>query len=104
MCIPVFLQGDDRLAGRTSQWIFHEAAKPGANGKERTEETLHLLQKYYLAAGVSPDWIKGIMSIIGHADLRESGGDLISAKTGIVTDPLEKSTQRVVPPQHLKST
>jgi hypothetical protein len=34
MCIPVFLQGDDRLAARTSGWIFGEAAKPGANGKE----------------------------------------------------------------------
>jgi hypothetical protein len=37
MCIPIFLQGDDRLAARASLWIFHEAAKPGANGKERTD-------------------------------------------------------------------
>jgi hypothetical protein len=58
MCIPVFLQGDDRLAARTSRWIFHEAARQGVNQKERMEETLRLLQKYYLAAGVSPGWIK----------------------------------------------
>jgi hypothetical protein len=103
MCIPVFLQGDDRLAARTSRWIFHEAARQGVNQKERMEETLRLLQKYYLAAGVSPDWIKRIMPIVGRADLRRSGGDLISAKSGIVY-PLEKWTERLVPPQHLKST
>src|SRR5260370_35113316 len=30
MCIPIFLQGDDRLAARASNWIFHEATRPGA--------------------------------------------------------------------------
>jgi hypothetical protein len=30
MYIPIFLQGDDRLAARTSSWIFHEAAKRGS--------------------------------------------------------------------------
>jgi hypothetical protein len=104
MCIPVFLQGDDRLASRTSQWIFHEAAKQGATEKERREETLRLFQKYYLAAGVSVHWLKRIEPIIGGANLWQSGGDLISANTGIVTYPLEKWTQRLVPPQHLKST
>jgi hypothetical protein len=104
MCIPVFLPGDDRLAGRTSQWIFHEAAKPGANGQERMEETLHLFQKYYVPAGVSMQWLKRMMPLVERAELSESGGDLISAKSGIVTHPLEKWTERLVPPQHLKST
>jgi hypothetical protein len=58
MCIPVFLQGDDRLAARASHWIFHEAAKPGANGKERTDMTLCLFRRYYVPAGVSMELAK----------------------------------------------
>jgi hypothetical protein len=84
MCIPIFLQGDDRLAARASLWIFHEAAKPGANGKERTDMTLCLFRRYYVPAGVSMDWLKSIMPIIKHANLSQTGGDLISAKTGII--------------------
>jgi hypothetical protein len=102
MCIPVFLQGDDRLAARTSGWIFREAAKPGANGKEWIEETLRLLRTYYVPAGISTHWIKSIVPIIKRADLWQSGGDLIEAKTGIVTYPLEAWTGRLVPPQQLE--
>ena len=98
MCIPIFLQGDDRLAARTSNWIFHEAARQGANEGERIEETLRLLKKYYVPAGVSADWLKRIVPIIERADLQESGGDLISEKTGIVTYPLENWTGRIVAP------
>jgi ATP-dependent protease ClpP protease subunit len=37
MCIPIFLQGEDRLAVRASVWIFHEAAQRQANGQQRTD-------------------------------------------------------------------
>jgi hypothetical protein len=42
------------------------------------------------------------MSVIKRANLWQTGGDLISANTGIVTYPLEKWTERLVPPQHLE--
>ena len=95
MCIPIFLQGDDRLAGRTSGWIFHEAAAPGAVKKERKQQTLQLLDRYYAPAGVSADWIKRIIPIIERANLWQSGGDLIEANTGIVVHPLETWTDQV---------
>jgi hypothetical protein len=84
MCIPIFLQGDDRFAARASNWIFHEATRPGANGKERTDITWCLFRKYYVPAGVSMDWLKSIVPIIQHANLSQTGSDLISAKTGII--------------------
>ena len=37
MCIPIFLQGKDRLAARASIWLFHEAAQRDANGVLRTD-------------------------------------------------------------------
>jgi hypothetical protein len=49
MCIPIFLQGEDRLAARASLWLFHEAAQRQANGILRTDtaETWRLFRKYY---------------------------------------------------------
>jgi hypothetical protein len=37
MCIPISLQGEDRLATRASLWIFHEAAQRQANGQQRID-------------------------------------------------------------------
>jgi len=37
MCIPISLQGEDRLATRASLWIFHEAGQRQANGQQRTD-------------------------------------------------------------------
>ena len=90
------------LAARTSNWIFHEAARQGANRKERTEETLQLFDRYYVRAGVSVHWLERIMPVIKRANLWQTGGDLISGNTGIVTSPLEKGTERLVPAQRLE--
>jgi len=62
MCIPIFLQGEERLAARASVWIFHEVAQRQANGQQRTDtaETWRLFRKYYAPAGVSTRWLKSI--------------------------------------------
>ena len=102
MCVPIFLKGDDRLAGRTSLWIFHEVTRRGANRKERTDVTLRLLDKYYAPAGVSAHWIKAILPVIERAELWQSGGDLVVAKAGIITQPLETWAQRLAPPRRVE--
>jgi hypothetical protein len=33
MCIPIFLQGEDRLAARASVWIFHEVGRQTASSE-----------------------------------------------------------------------
>jgi Clp protease len=98
MCIPIFLQGEDRLAARASLWIFHEAAQRQANGQQGTDmaETWRLFRKYYLPAGVSMNWLKGIAPMINEANLWQTGGDLISAKAGIIMHTLGDRTERVV--------
>jgi len=96
MCIPIFLQGEDRLAARASVWLFHEAAQRRANGELRTDrtETWRLFRKYYTPAGVPTRWLKSIAPMIEEADLWQSGGDLISAKSGIILHPLADRTVR----------
>jgi ATP-dependent protease ClpP protease subunit len=98
MCIPIFLQGEDRLAARASIWLFHEAAQRRANGVLRTDtaETGRLFRKYYAPAGVSMHWLKSIAPMIKEADLWQTGGDLISAKSGIILHPLGDRTVRDV--------
>jgi Clp protease len=100
MCIPIFLQGEDRLAARASLWIFHEAAQRQANGGQRTDmaETWRLFRKYYAPAGVSMHWLKSIAPMIKEADLWQTGGDLISAKSGIILHPLADRTERSLAP------
>jgi ATP-dependent protease ClpP protease subunit len=98
MCIPIFLQGEDRLAARASLWIFHEAAQRQANGELRTDtaETWRLFRKYYAPAGVPTRWLKSIAPMIEEADLWQTGGDLISTKSGIILHALGDRTQRAV--------
>src|SRR5262245_62808910 len=71
MCIPIFLQGEDRLAAPASIWLFHEAAQRQANGILRTDtaETWRLFRKYYAPAGVPTPWLKSIAPMIEETDL-----------------------------------
>jgi Clp protease len=105
MCVPIFLQGEDRLAARASLWIFHEAAQRQANGQQRTDmaETWRLFRKYYAPAGVSMHWLKSIAPMIKEADLWQTGSDLISAKSGIILHPLGDRTERAVAPAPLEA-
>src|SRR5262249_12313958 len=96
MCIPIFLQGEDRLAAPASIWLFHEAAQRQANGILRTDtaETWRLFRKYYAPAGVPTRWLKSIAPMIEETDLWQTGGDLISAKSGIILHSLGHRTVR----------
>ncbi len=100
MCIPIFLQGDDRFAARASLWIFHEASQPLASGGQRTDmtQTWRLFRKYYGSAGVSSHWLKSIAPLIKGADLWQTGGDLIDAKTGIIMHALGDTVERATAP------
>jgi ATP-dependent protease ClpP protease subunit len=87
MCIPIFLQGEERVAARDSAWGFHEAAVRLQNGKERVnqEETLRLFRRYYVQAGVSTQWLGSILPEIHNSNLWRTGQDLSTAKSGIIT-------------------
>jgi len=100
MCIPIFLQGDDRFAARASLWNFHEASQPLTNGEQRTDmtETWRLFRKYYGSTGVSTHWLKSIAPLIKGADLWQTGGDLIDAKTGIIMHALGDTVERATAP------
>jgi hypothetical protein len=53
-----------------------------------------LFRKYYARAGVSMHWLKSIAPMINGAELWQTGGDLIDAKTGIIMYALGDTTAR----------
>jgi hypothetical protein len=57
-------------------------------------ETWRLFRKYYGSAGVSMHWLKRITPVIKGADLWQTGGDLIDAKTGIIMHALGDTIER----------
>ena len=96
MCVPIYLQGEERFAAPVSIWLFHEAAEAGKNGTVRTDpkETLRLFKQYFVPAGVSLEWLNSILPSIRQANLWMTGEDLITHHTGIITDPLDSRTVR----------
>jgi hypothetical protein len=70
----------------------------GSSTRRRMAETWRLFRKYYAPAGVSMHWLKSIAPMIKGADLWQTGGDLISAKSGIILHPLGDRTERDLAP------
>ncbi len=96
MCVPIFLQGKHRAAAASSIWMFHDVARNAQSGKVEIdrEETVRLFRRYYLSVGVPANWLKKVLIETNKADLWQTGQDLITDKTGIITHKLPKRTTR----------
>lgn len=97
MCIPVYLQGRSRFAGRSSSWLFHEVTRPGAqygSTKRVAESYRRLIDKYWVPAGVSQTWIERMLVETNNHDWWQTGNDLIADKAGIITHALENRRAR----------
>jgi hypothetical protein len=98
MCVPIYLQGHERHAARSSIWLFHEASKRQRNGAALLdrEETLRLFRRYFVPAGVSIDWLNAVLRSIERAELWQTGQELIRGRTGIITHAIENRQARTV--------
>jgi ATP-dependent protease ClpP protease subunit len=99
MCVPIYLQGEYRLAGGASLWGFHDAAwmlnQDGSKAVLSEKETLRLYQKYYLKAGVQADWIIEVLNkTAGGRTYYQSGLALVQARSGIITGLIEDVMDR----------
>jgi hypothetical protein len=84
MCIPIFLQGDDRFAARASLWCRGVAAAGEWRPANRHDRDLALVpQILRVRRGLDALAQKHRAHDKG-ADLWQTGGDLIDAKTGII--------------------
>lgn len=96
MCVPIFLQGKDRIAARSSVWLFHDVARRnGRSGLEfDREETVRLYRRYFVEAGVSVAWLNEMLTEIRNADYWQTGQELITQRTGVITHIMSNRTAR----------
>ena len=107
MCLPIYLQGQNRFGGRSSSWLFHEVTRPGSNFgrlKRADESSKRLIEKYWIPAGVSREWIDRMLVEADNHDWWQSGHDLVVAKSGIITRPIENRRPRNLETDHSLAT
>lgn len=97
MCLPIYLQGHNRFGARASTWLFHEITRPGTQyGRQKRVEGSYkrLIENYWVPAGVSKAWIDQMLAQTDNHDWWQTGHDLIVARSGIITRPIENRRSR----------
>ncbi len=94
MCVPVYLQGQRRLAAADAEFMFHEVNFRDFFSQEADRsvpqssvgaETDRFLEKYFDAAGVSKAWLRKVRRDMasGH-EVWKTGRELFDENSGIV--------------------
>jgi hypothetical protein len=100
MCVPVYLQGQKRVAALSSTWLFHEVSKSDKTTKKTIaldrEQFERLVDTYFLPAGVSPTWVAKMKPHTLRSDYWQTGADLANDNSGIFHEALGNRTPRYV--------
>lgn len=95
MCVPVYLQGQRRVADADARFMFHEVsfreslsddeiAVPEAAKGSATDQ---FFARYFAPAGVPDAWIAAVRSAMtGGHDIWKTGRELIEENAGIVQE------------------
>jgi len=88
MCIPIFMQGQTRLAMPSSRWVFHDASNSSGTDRQDTARILTLLSE----SGADRDFLYDLILtdvFVGGHWTTYSGERLVAEQTNIVTDLVE---------------
>lgn len=97
MCVPVYLQGDLRRASANARFMFHEVSFRESLSDEKVSvteraigsETDRFFARYFVPAGVPPDWIANVRAAMtGGYDVWKTGEQLLQEQANIVQKPL----------------
>lgn len=87
MCVFIYLQGEQRFAGLSSLWLFHEVSHhdPVTRKLVRLDRKSweRLVDLYFAPAGVSADWTQAMKPLTIRSDYWQTGSDLLRDKSGI---------------------
>lgn len=94
MCVPIFLAGDVRRAGRAARFMFHEPSAYDAITGERAREPAferrrdadRFFRRHFDASPMDPAWRERLRSEWVGRDVWKSGADLVAEGSGVVTD------------------
>lgn len=98
MCIPIFLQGEERSAGTATLWLLHEVSRSDPKTKKLIElnpkKTQNSFRNYFLPAGVPQAWIDMITKKIRGRDVWWTGGQIYKSGSNIITRRLNSTRKR----------
>lgn len=96
MCPFIYAQGQRRMAAPASMWLFHEILhwEPGQTPYLERQTWLKLVEKYWVPAGVSPEWISSVKSAVKNRDVYASGDSLIANGSNFITKQIPDAQYR----------
>jgi hypothetical protein len=96
MCVPVYLQGEHRIAAADARFMFHEVNFRDFFSKQTDSsvpeaaigaETDRFFDRYFDAPGVSQVWVRNVRArITGGNEVWETGRELLDDKSGVVQE------------------
>lgn len=93
MCVPIFLQGEDRIAAPTAHFMFHQPTAVDFFTEEvvdrpdfeRRMDGERFYDRYLIASGVNPVWGETLKAEWDGKDVWKTGKELFEEDAGIVT-------------------
>ena len=102
MCVYVFAQGDVRFGALTSTWLFTQVTYNDAQTNKpviNVADSDKFIRQYLEPAGVSKAWLADLRTQWNNTKYWQTGGDLVAAKSGLITTTLgNRVPRKVVPP------
>jgi hypothetical protein len=94
MCVPVYLQGESRYAGRRARFMFHQPARYDSQTDERIEGPAfeqralarRFFERYFVNSPITPAWLEKLEKDWVGKDIWKTAEELSQENSGIVTD------------------
>ncbi len=93
MCVPIFLQGNERIAAASSAWMFHEPRRVNfISGKDEggleSEQRFfaeRFFERHFVNSPMNRAWREQLQREWVGKDVWRSGQDLVAENSGIIT-------------------
>ncbi len=93
MCVPIFLQGQDRVAAASSKWMFHEpyhaeqftGRKVNKPKFEQEYSARKFFNHYFTNSAMNAEWRRGLEEAWKGNEVWKTGQDLADEKSNIIT-------------------
>ncbi len=94
MCVPIFLQGERRIAGENARFMFHEPTVRDFHTDEevrlpefeRARTTRRFVEKYFVNSPIQPAWLETLLAEWQGRDVFKTARELVDENSGIVTE------------------
>lgn len=94
MCVPIYLQGDERIASARSRWMFHEprafdyfdGSESNQPEFERDYYSNRFFEKYFTNSPMTPEWREMLRQEWVGKDVWKSGEELVAERSNIITN------------------